>query len=84
LNPKKCTFGVPQGRFLGYIITEHSVEANLDKISAIDGMGPIKNVKDIQGLIGCLAALSHFVSRLGEHGLIMYNLLKKSDSFHWM
>jgi hypothetical protein len=34
--------------------------------------------------MGCLAALSHFVSRLGEHGLPPYKLLKKSDSFHWM
>jgi hypothetical protein len=32
----------------------------------------------------CLAALSHFVSRLGERGLPLYKLLKKSDSFHWM
>jgi hypothetical protein len=34
--------------------------------------------------MGCLAALSHFVSRLGEHGLPTYKLLKNSDSFHWM
>jgi hypothetical protein len=47
-------------------------------------MGPIKNVKDIQGLMGCLAALSRFVSRLGEHMLPLYKLLKKSYSFHWI
>jgi hypothetical protein len=33
--------------------------------------------------MGCLTALSHFVSRLGERGLPLYKLLKKSDSFHW-
>jgi hypothetical protein len=33
--------------------------------------------------MGCLAALSHFVSRLGERGPPMYKLMKKSDSFHW-
>jgi dsDNA-binding SOS-regulon protein len=32
--------------------------------------------------MGCLAALSHFVSRLGEHELPLYKLLKKSDCFH--
>jgi hypothetical protein len=31
--------------------------------------------------MGCLTALSHFMSRLGEHGLPLYKLLKKSDSF---
>jgi hypothetical protein len=33
--------------------------------------------------MGCLAALSHFVSRLGERGPPLYKLIKKSDSFHW-
>jgi hypothetical protein len=48
LNPKKCTFGVPRGKLLGYIITEHDNEVNPDKISAIAEMGPLKNVKDVQ------------------------------------
>jgi hypothetical protein len=39
LNPEKCTFGVPQGKLLGYIITERGIEANPDKISAISEMG---------------------------------------------
>jgi hypothetical protein len=33
--------------------------------------------------MGCLAALSHFMSRLGERGPPLYKLMKKSDSFHW-
>jgi hypothetical protein len=39
LNPEKCTFGVPQGKLLEYIITKHDIEANLDKISAITEIG---------------------------------------------
>jgi hypothetical protein len=39
LNLEKCTFGVPRGKLLGYIITKHGIEANLDKISAIAEMG---------------------------------------------
>jgi hypothetical protein len=31
LNPKKCTFGVPRGNLLGYIITKHGIEASLTK-----------------------------------------------------
>jgi hypothetical protein len=34
--------------------------------------------------MGCLAALNHFMSRLGERRLPLYKLLTKSDSFHWM
>jgi hypothetical protein len=83
LNSKKCTFEVPRGKLLGYIITERYIEANPDKISAIVEIGQVRNIKDVQWLMGCLAALSCFMSRLGERGLPLYKLLKKSDSFHW-
>jgi hypothetical protein len=39
LNLEKCTFGVPQGKLLGYMITEHDIEVNPDKISAIAEIG---------------------------------------------
>jgi ribonuclease HI len=33
--------------------------------------------------MGCLAALSHFISRLGEKGLPLYHLLRKTERFTW-
>ena len=33
--------------------------------------------------MGCLAALSRFISRLGEKGLTLYRLLRKSERFSW-
>jgi hypothetical protein len=44
-------------------------------------MGPVRNVKGIQQLMGCLVALRRFLSRLGECRLPLYKLLIKSDSF---
>jgi hypothetical protein len=44
-------------------------------------MGPIHNLKGVQKVLGCLAALSHFISRLGEKGLLLYRLLKKHECF---
>src|SRR6266508_5069627 len=40
-------------------------------------------LKDVQKLTGCMAALSRFVSRLGERVMPFYKLLKKQDKFHW-
>jgi hypothetical protein len=80
LNLKKCTFGVPRGKLLGYIITKRGIEVNPDKISAI---AEIDQVRDVQWLMRCLRALSHFVSQLGERGLPLYKLFKKYDSFRW-
>ena len=39
LNPAKCTFGVPAGRLLGYLISARGIEANPDKIAAIQEIG---------------------------------------------
>ena len=33
--------------------------------------------------MGCLAVLSHFISRLGKRGLPLFQLLKKTDRFAW-
>ena len=33
--------------------------------------------------MGCLALLSHFISCLGEQGLPLYRLLKKTDRLAW-
>jgi hypothetical protein len=46
-------------------------------------MGPIRDLKGVQRVTGCLAALSRFISRLGEKALPLYRLLKKSECFSW-
>jgi hypothetical protein len=64
-------------------VSECGIEANLEKISTIIDMGPIKNMKGVQRVTGCLAALSRFIARLGERSLLLYKLMKKSDHFTW-
>jgi hypothetical protein len=81
LNPEKCVFGVPRGMLLGYIISQRGVEANPEKVAALERMGPIRDLKGVQRVLGCLAALSRFISRLGEKGLPLYRLLKKHERF---
>jgi hypothetical protein len=81
LNPEKCVFGVPRGMLLGFVVSECGIKANLEKMSAIMDMGPIKNLKGMQRVTGCLAALSRFIARLGERNLPLYKLMKKSNHF---
>jgi hypothetical protein len=83
LNPEKCVFGVPRGMLLGFIVSERGIEANPEKIAAITNMGPIKDLKGVQRVMGCLVALSRFISLLGEKGLPLYRLLRKSERFTW-
>jgi hypothetical protein len=83
LNPKKCVFGVLRGMLLGFVVSKCGIEANPEKNSAIIDMGPIKNLKGVQRVTGCLAALSRFIARLRERSLPLYKLMKKSDHSTW-
>jgi hypothetical protein len=84
LNPEKCIFRVPKGKLLGFIIFERGIEANLEKITVIKNLSLISNLKGIQKLMGCLASLNRFISWLGERGMPLYKLLKKTNWFTWM
>jgi hypothetical protein len=83
LNPEKCVFGVPRVMLLGYIVSQQGIEANPEKVAALKRMGPIQDLKGVQKVLGCLAALNRFISRLGEKGLPLYRLLKKHEWFSW-
>jgi ribonuclease HI len=83
LNPEKCVFGVPRGMLLEYIVSQRGIEPNLEKVTALERMGPIRDLKGVEKVLGCLAALSCFISRLGEKGLPLYRFLKKHEHFSW-
>jgi hypothetical protein len=79
LNSEKGVFGVSRGMLLGYIISQRGIEPNPEKVTALDRMGSIRDLKRVQKVQGYLAALSRFISRLGENGLPLYQLLKKHE-----
>ena len=83
LNQEKCIFGVPAGKLLVLIISSRGIEANSAKIWALSQLAIPTDLKQIQKLTGCVAALSRFISRLGEKALPLYRLLRcKSDRSH--
>ena len=81
LNPGKCAFGVTTGKFLGFMVSQRGIEANLDKIRAIMEMAPLRNMKEVQSLNRKIAALNRFVSRVTDKCLPFFRTLKKS--FEW-
>ena len=68
---------------LGFLVFERGIDANPEKIGMIIRMKRPEHVHDVQKLTGCLAALSRFISRLGEKALPLYRLMKKSEAFEW-
>ena len=81
LNPAKCAFGVSARKFLGFIVNNRGIEANPDKIKVVFGMPPPSSIKEVQRLIGRIAALSQFVSRASDKCQPFFQVLKKA--FQW-
>lgn len=83
LNPRKCTFGVTAGKFLGFLVTQRGIEANPNKIQAILDMRSSVNKKEVQRLTGRVAVLSRFLSRSAERCLPFFKVLRKANGFEW-
>ncbi|GJT78398.1 reverse transcriptase domain-containing protein [Tanacetum coccineum] len=58
LNPKKCTFGVEEGMFLGYQVNTKGIKICPDKVDAVLSLQSPKCLKDVHKLNGKLASLN--------------------------
>ena len=52
LNPKKCVFGLPADKLLGYMVSVRGIEANPEKVQALATMKEPVNIKGVQQLTG--------------------------------
>jgi len=68
---------------MGFLLTERGIEVNPDKRAAILAMRSPATVKEVQQLIGRMAALSRFVSASGEKGHPYFQCLKRNNRFVW-
>jgi hypothetical protein len=65
------------------MVSRHGIDPNLEKVPAITKMKPLEILHDVQKLMGCMATLTRFISRLSARGLSFFKLLKKQDKFQW-
>ena len=78
LNPAKCVFVVASGKFLGFMVSQRGIEANLDKMKTIINVKSPKTVKEVQSLTGKVAALNRFVSKATDKCMPFFKILKKA------
>ena len=78
LNPSKCAFGVASEKFLGFMVSQRGIEANPEKVQAILNMTSPKTVKEVQKLIGRIAALNRFVFKATDKCLPFFKTLKQA------
>ena len=83
LNPEKCVFGVPSDKLLDFFVSQRGIEANPDKIKAIEQIEVPKWIKDVRRLTGCVAAMSRFISKSAKRALPYFKILKKAGPIEW-
>jgi hypothetical protein len=64
MNPRKCAFGVSAGKFLGFIIHEHGIEIDPDRIKSIRNVRPPTCKVEVQKFLGKINYLRRFISNL--------------------
>jgi hypothetical protein len=65
------------------MVSSQKIVVNLKKVEAIEQLQPPRIRKEIHKLTGMMATLSRFISKLGEHGMPFYKLIRKADGFQW-
>ncbi|GKB44474.1 reverse transcriptase domain-containing protein, partial [Tanacetum coccineum] len=86
LNPKKCTFGMQEGMFLGYKVNADGLKVCPDKTDVVLSLPSSGCLKDVQKLNGKLASLNRFMSKSAKKSLSFFKTLKKctkKSDFQW-
>nr|GEW01308.1 transcription initiation factor IIB-2 [Tanacetum cinerariifolium] len=86
LNPKKCSFWLAEGVFLGYVVTPDGIKPCPDKTAVVLQLPSPRTIKEVQSLNEKLASLNRFLSKSAEKSLPIFQTLKeciKKSDFHW-
>lgn len=75
-NLKKYTFVAKEVKFLGFIIKQDSVAADLDKISTITDQLEPKDLKELQSFLSFTNFYRRFITSYAQKTLGITNLLK--------
>ncbi|KAM1778999.1 hypothetical protein ACFX12_040426 [Malus domestica] len=86
MNPKKCSFGVRSGNFLGFLVHQRGVEVDKNKAQAIMESLPPTNKVQLQRLLRKVNFLWRFITNLEDKIQLLTPLLRLKDKeeFEWV
>ncbi|GFX49431.1 retrovirus-related Pol polyprotein from transposon 17.6 [Trichonephila clavipes] len=82
-NREKCQFSCLRVKYLGLWIAPQGIEVDHEKISAILGIPPPKNVKQLQSFLETCSLYRKFIANFSEISRPLSNLTKKKASWKW-
>lgn len=83
LNPKKCAFGVKEGKLLGHIVSKDGVKIDPERVISIDKVQQAQSIKGIQSFFGQINFLRRFVTNFAKIVRPISKMLKKGANVKW-
>ena len=83
MNPLKCAFGVTAGKFLGFFVHRHGIEADKDKVKSIKAMPSPHSQKELKKFLGKVSYIRRFIPALAKISAPFGSLLKGDAKFEW-
>lgn len=84
ISRDKSKFCMRKLNYLGYVINEHGINVNPDKVSAIVNYPSPTCVKDVRRLMGMITWYSRFIPLFADRASAITDLLKKNKkTFVW-
>ena len=83
LNSLKCAFSMASRKFLGFMVNQRGIKANMEKIQAFLGMRSPSRTKEVQSLTGRVTTLNKFIYKATDKCFPFFDSLKGNKRFLW-
>ena len=80
LNSLKSAFGVSFEQFLGHVVSRRGIEPNRTQIKTLSEIEEPRTVQDMQSLVGKIATLGKFISKMSDRCKPFFQRIRQSAS----
>ncbi|XP_036341002.1 uncharacterized protein K02A2.6-like [Rhagoletis pomonella] len=77
------TFSVTEVRYLGYIISQYGLQADPERVSAINGMPEPNNIAELRSFLGAINYYGKFINKMRQLRGPLDELLKANTKWQW-
>jgi hypothetical protein len=83
LNPKKCVFGVSEGKLLGHIISECGISIDPNRVQSILKLTMLGSKKEMRSFFRKINCMRKFITSFAEIVKPLNEMMKKESRIEW-